>query len=234
MNAHGSMKNVLIVLATTVVLALPLTGALPGDPPATYHGAGTVVVASSGAIGPVTLGSGFTIVDVGLLSCHNTPGGEGQPNPQPSFSGNGGACIPFGAMQGNALLVTDNVHNTDVAFQVCVDIDGDSLCTGPTGAPCGDQILFSHDTTTGAFHNPLFVLPLQNAYSFCGGAGFPGYIVILCAGAHQDEPTFPPTNPSGTHTHEVTAGTIEGAWATSPASGDFCGAPTAVKAYSVD
>lgn len=153
--------------------------------PADDYVAGTTVVGR---------GAGITMVDLGVVECNSTG---------PSV---GGACIPW---SGGGVEVVDQVNGTNVAFQVCVDNDGNSFCGGtPLIAGCEDDIVFSH-FDDGTFSNPL-AAP-TSFRSGCPG-GFRGWVVFLCQGAHA----------AGTpHTHEVSRGTVTAAGGGGP-SGEFC------------
>lgn len=61
----------------------------------------------------------------------------------------------------------------------------------------------------------------------CGSAASPGYVVLTCAGPHAH--AFAPS----AHEHVAVEGWVSGALPGGTPSGDFCGAPTAVKAYVV-
>lgn len=182
----GRRRFARLLLGALAVSALTV-GPAEGD----TYGAGTTFVARGAAI---------TAADIGLVEC----------NPDPVPSG-GGACIPWSG-GGSGIEVIDAVNGRNVAFQVCVDNDGDSFCGGvPTVAGCQDDIVFSH------FDNGTFSNPLAAPTSFRSGCpgGFRGWVVFLCQGAHA----------AGTpHTHEVTTGTVTAVGGGGP-SGEFCGAP---------
>jgi hypothetical protein len=180
----------------------------------TYVSGATVVVKQAGSA---------PVADDGAVLCTGTSvtGGPG---------GVGGGCIPFGQpLERPAILVQDAVSGTRVAFQVCIDNNGDGACTVPHGDPgqtdpCGDIIGFSHDDQ-GMFWNPLgfykdgfgALVPLPTTRpASCPQGGFHGYVVFLCEGVHA---TADP------HAHAATTGTI----ASVPLSpvgpfgaGDFC------------
>ena len=141
-----------------------------------------------------------TVLDLGFVECTGTSG-----------PGVGGGCIPWTA-GGGAIEVIDAVNGRNVAFQVCIDNDGDRFCGGvPTIAGCDDTIVFSH------FDDGTFSNPLAAPTSFTTGCpgGFRGWVVFLCQGVHA----------TGTpHEHEVTTGTITSAGGGGP-SGQFCGTP---------
>jgi len=214
-------------LLATLLLAIPLLLAGPGVAPATavhqYTGPGTVVTSFNLATGTITA------LDNGAVACHD-PDGDGFYQ-----SGNGGVCITFAQMNGgNAIRVDDFNLGAAVAFQACVDNNGDGICSGDgeTGAydpaVCNDRIYFSH-YSFGWYSNPLWVDPAGAAafQAACGGGGFPGYVVILCAGAHNDRFGSTP------HVHDVTEGIVYPTtlpWNTG--TGDYCGGLTAAKAYA--
>jgi hypothetical protein len=164
-----------------------------------YTVSGTVVVKQAGQPAPA---------DDGVLTCSITSG-----------AGVGGACVSFGHDPGGAAVgVTDDVAGTQVAFQVCLDNDGDGACVSPGIGPCADEIFFSHDDR-GAFFNPLGPLPPDFKFG-CPGGPWRGYVVFLCAGVH--------TTPNGTagggspHQHFASQGTVV---VTTGGSGfgNFCG-----------
>lgn len=213
------------LLGTLVLLLAGLVAATPPAPGTGHYDGPGVIVTSAGGNGLAP-----TIVDNGAVVCRDTDG-NGSPD-----HGQGGACIRFDELAGDSVYVKDfdPAIGPDVVFQVCVDLDGDGVCGGkqdPTGAGgCFDRIVFSHETNSGANHNPLWVDPAssQAMWNFCGQPGFPGYIVITCAGVHSHFDA-----PGTTHTHTVTEGLAIGVFTGGTPSGDFCGAPTAAKAYLV-
>ncbi len=147
------------------------------------------------------------LVDSGVLQCSASTG-----------DGVGGACLPFGALALDAVLVKDAVAGRQVAFQVCIDNDGDSVCTSPgIGKPCDDLVVFSHDDA-GNFFNPLGPLPPGFAPG-CPGGPFPGYVVFLCEGVHASAEG---TNDLTPHAHPATTGTATLA-SGGTGFGDFCG-----------
>ena len=121
----------------------------------------------------------------------------------------GGGCLPFSPAD-NSVRVLDDHIGLAVAFQVCIDNDGDGLCGGTRGT-CADDLFFSHNDA-GDFYNPLGPLPMGFKPG-CSG-GFPGYVVFLCQGIH-----FPRTG--APHHHTPTKGTISGTTGGS-GFGDFC------------
>lgn len=188
----------------------------------------TLVAASALASGYVGGGSfvvktqASTLVDDGAVVCQGTAG-----------DGIGGGCLPFGGADGAFVGVRDDVAGDAVAFQVCIDNDGDGVCGGPVrDFRCADQIFFSH-ADGGRFFNPLGPLPTSFQRGCEAGAGFAGYVVILCTGTHEDAKT-------GAHEHPATTGAIHPATDGS-GYGDFCGgasggaapSPTVAKAYRV-
>jgi hypothetical protein len=154
-----------------------------------YVGAGTTVGRANGQ----------TAADDGTVVCDD---GEGV--------GTGGVCLAFGG--GDAVEVADQALRGEVAFQVCIDNDGDGFCTSPSYGPCADQIFFSHDDA-GQFFNPIGPLPTGFAPG-CYGGPWKGYVVLLCQGAHA----------AGTsvHTHEATSGTAS-VTTGGQGFGTFCG-----------
>ena len=179
-------------IAATLLVVLGLLGWAAGSSMAQDYVAGSTAV--------VRATPGGTVADSGFVEC--------SPAPAPST---GGACIPWTA-GGSAIKVTDDVNGTAVAFQVCVDNDGNQQCGGtPTITGCDDDIVFSH-FDSGAFSNP--VAAPTSFRSGCPG-GFKGWVVILCQGVH---------GVGSPHTHEVTKGTVTSV-SGGGASGNFCGGP---------
>lgn len=145
--------------------------------------------------------TGSTLFDNGFVACHGN-------------AGEGGACVPWGA--GDSILVVDDSLGEDVAFQACVDNDGDRICSQGASLVlpgCEDDIYFSH-SDGGVFHNP--VGPMRTSFRAGCPGGFPGYVVFLCSGVHQDL--------SGPHVHQVTTGMMEIA-SGGEGSGNFCAFP---------
>ena len=185
-----------------------------------YTGGGTFVVKTDET---------GTLLDDGGVICEGTDG-----------DGVGGGCLLFPApgADGSAeprvfIQVRDDTVGPRVAFQVCIDNNGDGICGGPQTNPrCFDQIFFSH-ADGGKFFNPLGPLP-TTFLPGCPG-GFPGYVVLLCQGVHDDRE-------QGPHQHRVTTGTI-GFAIEGSGYGDFCGgggqggstgnSPAVAKAYRV-
>jgi len=189
------MKKLLVALGALALLASMASGSK--GPHDQYVGGGTLVVKGEGQ---------SPVVDQGNVVCNKS-------SPTPSV---GGGCVAFGPW--NSVLVTDGSSGTRVAFQVCIDNNGDSLCGGGqdgTFDPCADQIFFSHDDH-GTFYNPLGPLP-TSFKAGCPGGPWAGYVVFLCAGVH---------NAGTAHQHAVTAGTITGVMGGS-GFGDFCSPPDA-------
>lgn len=198
--------RIAIAIACASVLAAGMT---PGNASAgeRYEGGGTVAVAKI---------NGVTVIDNGGAICR--PGG----------ASTGGACVSFadatigsdGRGQSVYLGVTDDAVGADVAFQVCVDNNGDGVCGGPSGAGferCGDDQFFSHDDE-GKFHNPLGPLPNAFRQGCPGSSTHAGFVVFLCTGAHTVE------GPDA-HTHTVTDGTAATVVSddSTPNYGTFCG-----------
>jgi hypothetical protein len=207
-------RNLVPIGLLTITLALAAT-AVAGN----YTTGGTFVVKSGDV----------TIVDNGGAICSGLSGG-----------GIGGGCLPFPIFQpgrdgGAFVAVNDASAGQHVAFQVCIDNNGDGICGGQflPNDPCPDQIFFSH-ANGGVFHDPLGPLPTK-PLAGCHNA-FPGYVVLLCQGEHNDPI-------SGPHTHTLSSGQIYAA-TNGTGYGDFCGGNgggtptgintnTAAKAYRV-
>ena len=177
--------------ATLASLAVPGTAA-QSAPSATYLAGGTVVAKEQGR--PPAADEG-AVVCLPLDVTGNNLGA-------------GGGCVAFG----KSVRVTDVRYGTAVPFQVCVDNDGDGVCTSPDFGSCADQVFFSHDDN-GANHNPLGPLPGGFAPG-CPGGAWHGYVVYLCNGVHTA---------GGAHAHPATAGTIESLAVPGTGYGTFCG-----------
>jgi hypothetical protein len=163
---------------------------------ATYVAGGTLVVKPA---------DDPTLVDDGGVVCDSVTG-----------DGIGGACLPFPpAFLPGAVAVTDSVTGSALAFQVCVDNNGDSACTPglDPGIRCGDFIFFSHDDA-GNFFNPLGPLPPQFQPG-CPGGPWRGYVVFLCEGVHASD--TPHVHPASTGSATTTFG--------GTGFGNFCGTP---------
>lgn len=227
-------------LVLSFAIALPLAAAVPGvaqasqdvGPAFLYEGPGTVVT------GLDDQGSASTVTDSGGVVCEDADG-DGAPD-----RGRGGTCIPFQAFfdgwndplkavepRGNAIHVSDKeVADDALAFQICVDFDGSRSCGGPTEAEsptCRDLIQYSHETDTGDNFNPLHVSAkeIPSLWDECGdNGGFPGFVVITCAGLHAHADDQGDGEPQVTHTHQVTQGTAQPAVTEDFGQGDFCGA----------
>lgn len=191
-------KTTTFALLALVTVGTTLAAAAFG-PTAQYIAGATAVVKEPGSA---------PILDQGGAICDDTG---------PSL---GGACITFGPY--DSVLVGDGAAGAAVAFQVCIDNNGDGVCGGPQGGGaagrCFDQIFFSHDDA-GRFFNPLG--PLPNSFlPGCGsGAPFAGYVVFLCEGVHGGAGSDgSATTP---HTHGVTTGSVTGVHGGS-GFGDFC------------
>lgn len=147
-----------------------------------------------------------TILDNGGVICQGTNG-----------DGIGGGCLRFppsdGRDQGAFVRVNDNAAGPGVAFQVCIDNNGDGVCGGPQlNDFCRDQIFFSHNDE-GRFFNPLGPLPTSRLPG-CSAGGHNGYVVLLCQGAHEVD--------GHSHTHSLSSGSI-GLAPFGSGYGDFCG-----------
>ena len=183
-----------VYLAVSTIVTLG-GGAAHAGASSRYAGGGTAVSRNGGQ----------TAADEGSVVCDN---GEGQ--------GVGGFCLPFGG--GNAIAVLDDAAGENVAYQACVDNNGDGFCTSPDDDPtCPDQIAFSHDDA-GSFFNPLGPLP-TGFLPGCTGGSFGGYVVFLCQGAHVLGHDAGHTHSTSTGTGSVTTG--------GEGTGTFCGGSTA-------
>ncbi len=197
---------------TALMLLTLLSGPTSGSAGVsdTYLAGGTAVVRGSGA----------NVLDAGGVVCVK----------RADVPSAGGGCVPFG--HGSSIAVHDDVLGTDqVAFQVCLDNDGDGLCLFDPGAGgCADDVYFSHDDS-GAFYNPLGPLP-TGFRSGCPGGPWQGYVVFLCQGVHIENPLT-----GFGHAHAAVQGTISPTTATGSGFGDFCGATldnaTVPKPYAV-
>lgn len=177
------------VLVALLLATVALSG-LPGRAETTvqYVGGGAVVAKSAGEP---------AVVDDGAVVCSAST---------PSI---GGGCLPFSG----AVSVQDAVLGSAVAFQVCIDNNGDGICGGGDasgGSACSDEQFFSHDDK-GRFFNPLGPLPTTFARG-CEGGAHAGYVVFICDAVH---------NADGAHLHKPTTGTITGVGEGS-GFGDFC------------
>ncbi len=146
-----------------------------------------------------------TVVDNGGVVCLGVNG-----------DGIGGGCLLFPKFQSAGFVkVNDDTVGERVAFQVCLDNNGDGICGGPQlNEQCRDQIFFSH-ADGSVFHNALGPLPTSLLRGCESNGGFPGYVVLLCTGEHEDRR-------DGTHTHTLTSGTIA-LVDKGTGYGDFCG-----------
>lgn len=181
---------------------------------ARYTTGGTVVVKQQGQ--SPDLDQGFVRCD---LEGGNNIGGaclSFAPNIDPNFPDNDGA-----------ILVNDDGFKQLIAFQVCVDNNGDYLCTSggdPTSDPCADFVAFSH-SDRGDFFNPLGPLPtsrVNQAACNPSGGGWNGYVVFICQGVHSG---FSSYGEPEQHAHPSTNGTIKSAkgGGFGVGLGDFCG-----------
>jgi hypothetical protein len=193
MRSRQPHRRALLLVAAAAVLFGAVHNGYAGEgegQQARYEGNGATVVRAAGT----------TVIDEGDLTCSAATG-----------TGTGGSCLRFDPFNPSpAIRILDVAHGASVAFQACIDNNGDSFCTSPEGGPCGDDIIFSH-ADGGAFFNPLAVP--HNFRPGCPGGPFPGYVVFLCAGVHVD---------ATAHTHDVTTGTatlVVGG----TGSGNFCG-----------
>jgi hypothetical protein len=190
-----------------LLVTAAVTTTAPVEPPA-QAGAHARYVGSATAVART---NATTLVDAGGVVC-DTGGGVGA----------GGLCLPFDG--GNAVHILDAVNGENVAFQVCIDNNGDNFCTFPDPDPvCGDEVSFSHDDA-GNFFNPIG--PLSTGFkSGCPGGSWRGFVVMLCEGAHAD---LASSNPA--HVHPVTSGTGETV-SGGEGTGTFCGSRFVSKPY---
>jgi len=214
------MRSRTTSIAAAALITLAWTATADTSPYA-YDGAGVVVTAIDNE------GTPITVLDNGAVVCSGT-------------TGVGGVCIPFtefpqdvdGAFLIDSIHLVDADDAIDSVFQVCVDLNGDGVCGGRAnrGNICeGDLVVFSHSTAEGLNFNPLFVNPAGalSLFESCDSAGYPGYIVITCAGLHAHTGAA-----ASTHTHHVTQGTATPMFTGGTPSGDFCGGAAApAKAY---
>ncbi len=185
------------LLTLACVISLSFIGLdAPGASAATWSQGATVVVKQVGQ---------QALVDIGTTVCRLA-----------TNSGTGGACVPFGA--GNAVKVTDVSAGLTVAYQACVDNDGNGKCGGtPIIQGCSDLVFYSHDDS-GAFFNPLGPLP-TGFRSGCPGGRFRGYVIFVCQGVHVDG--------ISPHTHLVKSGTAT-LTTNGTGYGNFCGPGEAI------
>ena len=186
------------VLTAVLVTALLPFGTVPG---AQAAGEGRYI--SAGVA--VARADGNTPVDNGAVVCDDGNG-----------VGVGGVCLPFGG--GNAISVVDDVLGEAVALQVCVDNNGDNVCTPNDPDPyCADDVVFSHDDD-GSFYNPVGPVP-TGFRPGCPGGGWNGYVVYLCDGAHAVS--------ADVHAHPATTG-IATVTSGGEGLGTFCGGPSLI------
>ena len=180
------------------ILGLALVTLLAASPAfAGYTAGGTFVVKTQFG----------TLLDNGGVVCEGTNG-----------DGVGGGCLPFpdasSGREGGFVRVMDDSAGHEVAFQVCIDNNGDGVCGGPqAGERCRDQIFFSHNDE-GKFFNPLGPLPTSFREGCEHNGGHNGYVVLLCQGAHEVG--------GASHTHSLSSGRI-GLAGSGAGYGDFCG-----------
>lgn len=191
------MKRLTAAATAMMIMALVAPGVSQAGP---YVSGGTAVYRENGE----------TRADDGAAICSTTGAGIG------------GGCLPFGG-PGAAVKVTDAASGANVAFQVCIDNNGDGVCSDfgqkPDGAGCLDQVYFSH-SDDGRFFNPLGPLPTSRAPGCSTAGGWNGYIVFVCEGVHVA------ANGSAgggePHVHPATAGSISSA-SEGTGYGNFCG-----------
>lgn len=222
----------MIVVALALATAVPAAAQTSFSPEFEYDGAGTIVTGLDDS------GEASTVADNGGVVCEDVDG-DNDPD-----RGYGGTCIPFSAIThteeepepAKGIHVTDDeVADEDIAFQVCVDMTGSGTCgSEPVSDFCQDIILYSHDTVTGENFNPLFVEAetLEFVWKECQSleeidGGFPGFIVITCAGLHAHSDDQQPEAVLQTHGHGVTNGTAQVVETDNDPDnrGDYCGAP---------
>jgi hypothetical protein len=166
---------------------------------AEYQVPGTAVVRTDSVTGtPET-------VDIGAVVCN------------PTGQSIGGGCILWNPVD-DSINVLDAAG--DVAYQVCIDNDGNGYCQSNCCLPCGDDIFFSHGDG-GEFFNPLGPLPTHFRFG-CPG-GFPGWVIFVCAGIHEDW--------TGAHTHSAGPGVILSTQGGQGIGGNFCETETPGKPY---
>lgn len=189
------------ILAAAFAVVVSAFGTLPAaqaGPSARYVSAGVAVARGNGA----------TVVDNGAVVCDDGNG-----------VGVGGVCLPFSG--DDAVSVVDDHLGDELAFQVCVDNNGDGLCTTNDPDPsCADDIYFSHNDA-GDFFNP--VGPVRTGFrTGCPGGAFDGYVVFLCDGAHAVQ--------NDAHAHPASTG-VATLTSGGEGNGDFCGLPVVSKPY---
>ena len=185
-----TLRTLLLAVGLLLLPAFLVGPAVGGHPWGSYTAATTAVVRSNGS----------ALVDDGVLVC------------QPNGQGVGGACLLWSSLA-DAVYVFDQALGTAIAFQVCIDNDGDGLCIADGLGACSDDVYFSH-SDSGAFFNPLGPLPTQFRAGCEGNGGFPGWVVLLCTGVHTA---------GGTHAHEALSGQVHGTFMDGTGYGDFCG-----------
>jgi hypothetical protein len=190
-----SRSILLLALGALATWALP-SPAEPQVREAAFTVGGTAVVKQAGQP---------PVVDRGVMTCSRTTG-----------EGIGGACLSFPGGPVDPIpgfvAVNDAVAGPAVAFQVCVDNDGDGRCITPKqGRPCDDDVFFSHDDR-GTFFNPLGPLPPYFRQG-CPGGPWRGYVVFICNGVHDA---------GGAHSHPATRG-VAVLTPSGQGFGNFCG-----------
>ena len=211
----NTQKRKVAVVMAAGCLAWAMTTA-QAAPTTSYVGAGVTVVRAGGQ----------AVIDNGGVICRASG---------PSI---GGGCVDFPApgTDGAGVQVVDADLGLDVAFQVCIDNNGDGICGGPQGLgslECGDDIFFSH-SDDGAFFNAVGPLP-GSFRRGCPGGDWNGYVVMMCSGVHA-------VTGDDAHAHEATQGVISTTFG-AKGFGDFCGGgggptgtpnPVVAKAYIVE
>lgn len=199
----GRSKGLFPILAVLAVALFSQGGANAASVTTYAQGGSTIVVRADGQ----------AIVDNGGVICNSTG---------PSV---GGGCVDFASLEpgtnGGGVGVDDAENGENVAFQVCIDNNGDGICGGPQGnskLACGDDQFFSH-SDDGRFFNPLGPLP-GSFRRGCPGSEWNGYVVFLCTGVHEVPDSA--GAPSAPHAHSASNGVIR---TTHDAEGygNFCG-----------
>lgn len=203
-------RKVVILTVVSMMCSLAIIAGTPASANV-YLGGGTVVFKREGSAPDA---------DKGVTVCHEDSG-----------LGIGGGCLPFPPGQDGAVAVSGllgdglNIESPNVAFQVCIDNNGDGKCVsgGPdTPEPCSDDVFFSHNDK-GDFFNPLGPLPTSLKDGCNPETGWKGYVVFICEGVHVVRDAGP-NAPGVAHAHPTTIGTIHLAQTGFGAGlGDFCG-----------
>ncbi|MGH2768704.1 MAG: hypothetical protein ACRDIF_07095 [Actinomycetota bacterium] len=195
------------ILAGVLLIGSTASGDhIPGIP---NHG--LIWVAPATAV--VGTGGGNAPVDAGVVICNVS---------NPTLDSVGGGCLPF-SPPNDSVLVDDFGVGGQVAFQVCIDNNGDRVCRGRSNPPaaCDDDLFFSHfdggiDAPTGSFidfFNPVGPIPTgfrpgcPPLPSLTNPGPFSGYVVLICQGVHTVEGDTP-VGMVPSHAHPAAAGQI--------------------------